>query len=277
MNKKEKIKKLSMMLITVLCMIILSFTIVTFSLKIIANHYLNKGLINKTIDNININDLFKDEAGKELEEFLDIKNKIVDSGIPSELINDFIDTKPVHNFTNDVINDSIDSTLYDKKVKKYDADYLYSYIEDNIGTMSEELQEKNAPKSELLTEEKQQEILHKLKDKMPSIEEKINKIEDKIGSKLDGKLIYIKKSLHIMKFLCTTVIDVLLIIISGIFVFGIIISRKNIIRSLKYIGISFIISSGLLLIIKSNIPKIYNKINDASSLIGNYMKLVLDY
>ena len=184
MEKLEKIKKFFLGLLTFICMIILILDLVLFSIKKTSEKYLKEEKINEIINNINVVDLFKDENGKELEQFTEIKNKFVDSGIPEESINEFINSEPINKYASDTVTKAIDNLIENKNEKIIDSNELNIFLEQNINNISKELQEKNVPKSEYLTKENQEKFINKIKEKTPDIEAKIEEINDKINEKL---------------------------------------------------------------------------------------------
>lgn len=262
MEKLEKIKKLLLAILTFICMIILMMDIVMFSLKKTSEQYLKEEKIKEIVENINVIDLFKDEEGKELEEFTQIKDKIVDSGIPKEAVDSFISSEPVNKYASDTINKAIDNVLENKQEKVIDSNSLNTFFENNIDNISKELQEKDVPKSEYLTKENQQKILNKIKEKTPYIEEKIDEVSNKISEKLGlNYTLKISKMINIFDLLYTKLLDLILIIVFIIFIMGICITRKSIYNSLKWIGITFILSSVILHCISFIIPKLYKYID----------------
>ncbi|MBE6159694.1 MAG: hypothetical protein E7157_01450 [Lactobacillales bacterium] len=262
MEKLEKIKKFLLAILTFICMLVLMTDIVLFSLKKTSEKYLKEEKIKEIVENINVIDLFKDKDGKELEEFTQIKDKIVDSGIPKEAVDSFINSDPVNKYASDTINKAIDNVLENKQEKVIDSNSLNTFFENNMDSISKELQEKNVPKSEYLTKENQQKILNKIKEKTPYIEEKIDAVSNKISEKLGfDYTLKISKMINLFELLYTKLLDFLLIIVFIIFIMGICITRQSIYKSLKWIGITFVSSSIILYCISFIIPKIYKYID----------------
>ena len=154
MEYLKNIQKFLLGVLTFMCIVILTIDITCFSLKKVSEKYLKEDKIKEVIDDINVLDLFKDENGNELEQIKEVKNQIVDAGIPKESIDGFINSKPVNDFAGTVITDSINNISSNKEI--INDKKIYSFLEDNIGAISKELQENNVPKSEFLTVENQE-------------------------------------------------------------------------------------------------------------------------
>ena len=260
----EKTKNVFLNILTFICIIILVLTIIIFSVKKISENYLKKEKINKIISNINILDLFKDENGIELNEFNDIKNKLIDAGIPVESVEGFINSTPVNEYVSNAINKSITNTLNGENEKVITSEDLNMFFENNTATISKEMQENNIPNSEVLTKEKQEQFIEKIKTKTPEIESKINEISDKINEEIGFNLKDKIYKLYNMVGLINILFDLILIIIFIVFVIGLFILRKSIYKSLKWLGITFLSSSFILLVLSTIIPLTYSHLNDNS-------------
>lgn len=260
MEKLNKIKEIFLSILTFICILILVVDIVLFSLKKISQKYLNIELLKKGVDNIDVIELFKDKEG-ELEEFKDIKNKLEEAGIPKESIESFINSKPVDKYTKEKLNKALDNIEKNKKEKLVTSKDLNQFLENNIEDISNELKEKNVPKSEYLTKENQEKFISKIKEKTPYIEQKIDEITNKINEKLGFDYISKLRKIYILlKNIYIVLFDILLILIFIIFIIGIVITRKSIYKSLKWFGITFIISGIILKIMNLMLRKI-NQLN----------------
>lgn len=277
MEKLKKIERFLLATLTLICMLVLVLDLVLFTMKKTSERYIKEEKIKEIINNINVVDLFKDKNGKELQEFTEIKNKIVESGIPEESVEEFINSSPVNEYASDTINKAIDNVLENKKEKVVTSNSLNLFFEENMSNISKELQEKNVPKSELLTKENQEKFLNKIKEKTPHIEEKIDEINNKINEKLGlNYTLKLEKIFKIIKLLYTKLIDILLIVIFIIFVIGIFITRQSIYKGFKWLGISFISSGIILYSINLIIPKIYKYLEKIPSTFSNFIKYALN-
>ena len=273
----EKAKSILLGILTSLCVIILLSFIVLFSFKKSTEKYLDEKKINEFINNLNILDMVLDENGKEFKEFSEIKNKLTDSGIPTESIDGFFRTKPVDNYAKEITSKSINNAINNKSEKLLQDGDIYKFLENNIENISTEMQEKNIPESDKLTKENQERFLEKVKEKTPDIEAKLNELSDKIREKfdIDKYIDKIDKGIVITRFLYNSILDLILITLIIVFIIGIFITRQSIINGLKWVGITFISSSLLLFIIieiNKRISKHTDKITEG---MRNFIKKVI--
>ena len=87
------------------------------------------------VENINVLDLLKDEDGNEIKEITEIKEQLINAGIPTETVEEFINSEPVKNLTTNVLNSY--KKEYDQQVPIYSAikingKKLYEYARENI-------------------------------------------------------------------------------------------------------------------------------------------------
>lgn len=264
MEKLDKIKKILLNILTFFCIILLISSIVVFSIKKASEKYLQEEKLKEVINNVNIVELISD-GNDDSEILTEVKNQIVELGVPVESIEGFIKTESVNKYASEIVADTIDSVLYNNDIKLLDNDSISSFFEENMDEISREMKEQNIPGSDKITEEKQQEILNKINDKAPVITDKINNVITKANDKLNTNSGYINKFrefIDIFKLLYGNVMDIVLIFTIIIFIVGIIITRKSIYNSLKWISTSFIVSGISLYLIGLIIPKILEYINN---------------
>lgn len=273
----EKVKNILLGFATFLCVIILMSLIMTFSFKKSTEKYLDEKKINEFINNINILDFVLDENGNEFKEFKEIKEKLIDSGIPVESIDGFFRTKPVDNYAKEITSKSISNTINNKSEKLLQDGEIYKFLDNNIENISSEMREKNIPQSDKLTKENQEKFLEKVKEKTPDIESKLNELSDKVREKfnVDNYIEKIDKGITITRFLYNSILDLVLISMIIIFVICIFITRQSIINGLKWTGITFMSSSLLLFIIIEVNKIISNHTNKITEGMRNFIKKVI--
>ena len=273
----EKLKNILLGFATFLCITILICFIIIFTFKKSTEKYLDEKKINEFISNINILDFVLDENGKEFKEFSEIKNKLTDSGIPTESIDGFFKTTPVDNYAKEMTSKSISNTINNKSEKLLKDGEIYKFLDNNIEKISTEMQEKNIPQSELLTKENQEKFLNKVKDKVPDIENKLNELSDKIREKFntDNYIEKIDKGIVITRFLYHSILDLVLISMIIIFIICIFITRQSIINGLKWTGFTFMSSSLLLFIIIEVNKIISNHTDKITEGMRNFIKKII--
>lgn len=272
----KKIAKFLLLILAILFTILLSVDIIIFTLRKISEDYISERAIYSFIDNIDINDLLK-ENGKEIEQITVIKQKLVEAGIPEELVTDFVTSEPVKEVISESINQTTQYVLYGKEFEyELNTDDVYQFIEVNLPIISEELQEKNIPKSEYLTKENQEKILKEVKTITPVIENKINETKSILEDKWNNSEYKTKldKILNIIRKIYSKEVTILLISIGIFSLLMIILTRRSFIKSFKWIGFSFLISSLTLFIITKLLPIVINQINEIPEIFEKILEFI---
>ncbi|MGM9877499.1 MAG: hypothetical protein ACI33S_02510 [Bacilli bacterium] len=265
------IKKLLMGILTFLCMLVVFSVMVIFSIKKASEGFLNEKELQNMINNIDIMNILINT--NEFDEINFIKDNFIDSGIDEETIDAFITSTPINNYVKESLNKQIDNILNGKDERVFTKDSIYNFLELNMSLIVEELQEKNIPKSEKLTKENQEKILNKIKLKLPKIEEKILSIGDRLNSLLNLNYnINIKNIIYIIKLFYINIIDFLLILLFILYVMGIVITRKSFIKSLKWIGLTFISSGVMIYVVNKLLIKLQSNIELLPNILIDFIK-----
>lgn len=274
----KKVVKFLLLILTILFTVLLSLNITIFTIRKLSENYISREFVLNTINNIDINELLT-QNGEEIEEIKIIKDKFKEAGIPEELIIDFISSEPIKEATTDVTNRVIDYVFYGKESEyEIKEDEIYSFLEEKLPIISKELQEKNIPKSEYLTQENQTKILNKVKQEIPIIQQNLNKIMKKVENKLQNSEYQDKfnKILSITKTIYSKEVTILLFVIFIICIIFICLTRRSIFKSLKWIGFGYLISSILLYIMSLIIPLLLEKMNEIPDLFMNVIIFIFD-
>lgn len=279
-------------IITFISMIVLIIDLTIYSVRNISEQFFNEKEIRKMVENINVLDLLKDEDGNEIKEVTEIKNELINAGIPTETVEEFINSEPVKNLTTDILTTTIDYVVYDKKIetKEISEEEIYNFIEQNIYEVVRVLKEKNVPKSEELTDERINEVLVEVKKEVPAIKEQVqeltNQIEEKIKETEQYKTLEdyknnLDNTLTLVRFIYSDYITNIIITVGIVSILFIVISRFSYYTYLKWVGLSFTISGiilyissrciDLLIDYKNEIPYVFQNlfdtiINDSKSL-----------
>lgn len=284
--------KIFLGIITFISMIVLIIDLTIYSVRNISEQFLNEKEIRKMVENINVLDLLKDEDGNEIKEITEIKEQLINAGIPTETVEEFINSEPVKNLTTNVLTTTIDYVVYDKKpeTKEINEEEIYNFIEQNIYEVVRVLKEKNVPKSEELTDERINEVLVEVKKEVPAIKEQVqeltNQIEEKIKETEQYKTLEdyknnLDNTLTLVRFIYSDYITNIIITVGIVSILFIVISRFSYYTYLKWVGLSFTISGiilyissrciDLLIDYKNEIPYVFQNlfdtiINDSKSL-----------
>lgn len=288
MKAVKVISKILLFIISIILSFILIADSIFYHTRNITKEFINENQIKEAISSVNLLDLLKDANGNELEEVTKVKQELVQAGLPIEVVEQFIESEPVKNFMSEVLTDTANYIFYNQEpeiVNSFDQDQLFIFLEKNMEIIVIELQSRNIPKSELLTKEKQQEILINLKEQVPIIEENIHHIisslEEQIKNttKYQELLEYQKKmddTLSIIRTFYSETITTLLIVIGVVCIIGIILCSLSFYRYLKWLGFINWIIGILLCIISIGIQYLYNYMNRIPYVFQNLYSFFLD-
>lgn len=288
MEVLKKIGKAFLFIITMLLSIILIIDITVYNVRDITENFISEEKIKEEIASINIMDLLKDNEGNEIKEITEIKNSLVNAGLPVETVEEFINSEPVHDITSKVVTDAVNYIFYDKEpdIKTdFDSKDITNFLRENMSIIATELQEKNVPKSELLTEELQEKILTNVEEQIPVIEESLKKITDEVTTLIKNTDEYkqveeyqkkLNEVLSIIQLIYSDKVTNILIITFVVCVVGIIISRLSPYSYLKYLGGVSIIAGCLLLTVNLLIPNLYVYIEEIPYVFQNLVTNILD-
>ena len=252
------ISKILLFILTIILSIVLITDNIVFNVREITSQFISEEQIKKSINSINILDLLKDENGNDIQEITYIKQELVNTGLPVEVVEEFIESEPVKNFTSEIVSASVDYIFYNKQpeiINSFNADTLYNFVETNMSVIAKELQEKNVPKSELLTEENQQKVLTNMKEVMPVIEENIRKVTTTLEEQIKGTNEYqdmleyqrkVEEALNIIRYIYSDTVTTILIVIGVFCIIGIILCSLSFYKYLKTLGIVSLICGTIL-------------------------------
>lgn len=288
MKVLKKIGKIFLFIITILLSLILILDVTVYNIRDITKIFISEEKIKEELASINILDLLKDQNGNEIKEITEIKNTLVSAGIPVETVESFIDSEPIHDITNKVVTDTVNYIFYDKEPEiktNFDSKEITNFFRENMSIISKELQERNVPKSELLTEELQEKVLTNIEEKIPVIEESLKKITDEVTAIIQNTDEYkqveeyqqkLNEVLSTIQLIYSDKVTNILIIIFVVCVVGIILSRFSPYNYLKYLGGVSLIVGTLLLIVSLVIPKLYAYIGQIPYVFQNFVTLILN-
>lgn len=283
----KNISKFLLGILTFVLMIVLTGTIMIFSVRDISSHYFRENAIKEMIQTIDITELFLDKNGNELQQITEIKQELVAAGIPVEVAEEFMNSKPVKEVIAGGIQVGVDYVIYDKKIETptISANDIYNFFEENLPVVVQELQANNVPKSELLTEEKQQLVLQQINEKAPLIEEKVSEVVEPAFKELQNTDEYHKledykneasKVLHVIQWIYSKTVTVILLSIGILCMLLIMLSRRSFYKGFKWIGTSFILSGLSLTLITILLPFIKHQIGESPYALNNFLIYIFD-
>lgn len=251
------IGKFFLSVITFVLVIVLTITIYVGNVLLISENYFKEDTIKKIVDSVDIADLLKDEDGVEIPPVTDLKNELVNAGIPAEVFDKIVESDEIQNLMSSLLLTTTDYIIYDKEfnIPKINSEQIYIFVEENMDDVVRIMQENNVPDSELLTEQKQSEILNTLKTKLPVIEEDVDEMLKEVETEIKSLDEYQKaqdyknkldNGLAIVRFIYSDTVKLILISIIIVLILLIMLTRRSIYKSLKWIGFSLLLAGGLM-------------------------------
>lgn len=242
---REKLRKLVSNFLTIILVIYIAIGLLFYSILNISKNYINKDKIQKVINNIDISNIIKNNV-----EMDNIKNELIDTGLSSETVNDFLNSNEVKKFEEEVITNVIYDILNKGNIEyQLKSDEINKLIYNNI--------------SELQTSGTYNKVSEKIESKLPNLVDNVNKMIDKISLKLQNSSTflkyksYINKSLKIFDIIYSKLASGLIMFIIITFIILLMLIRKNIYKSFKWLGISFVFSAIILKAFSFLLKKIF--------------------
>lgn len=279
--------KFLLAVLTLVFTILLSLDILIYIIRDMSSHYFKEETIKEMLSTVDFTDLLLDSNGNELKQITEIKNELIEAGIPVEVIEELLDSKPVKEVTSNIIQVGVDYVIYDKEIEtpNISVEDVYKFFEENLPIVVKELQANNIPKSELLTEEKQQMILQQIKEKAPIIESKVNEVLEPALEQLKNTDEYQElenykketdKTLGIIQYIYSPTITTILLVIGIACIVFIMISRRSFYKGFKWIGFAFIFSGSMIYLMQIFLPFIQNEIGEIPYVFRNFVTYIFE-
>lgn len=288
MDFLKNIGKFFLSIVTFILVIVLTVTIYVGNVLLISENYFKEDTIKQMVESINIVDLLKDEDGVEIAPITELKNELVNAGIPAEVFDQIVESDEVQNLMSSLLLTTTDYIIYDKEfnIPKVNSEQIYIFVEENMDDVVKIMQENNVLDSELLTEQKQAEILSTLKTELPVIEEDINEMLKEVETEIKSLDEYKKaqdyknkfdNGLAFVRFIYSDTVKLILISIIIVLILLIMLSRRSVYRSLKWIGFSLLLAGGLMYMSGFLLPYIKEIfISDIPSIFVNLINTIFD-
>ena len=221
---------------TILALIVIPL-IMAFIVYLSASAIVSKKNVEKLVKEINISNFLVDEDGNYNELGNDIKDELVKNGLPSEVVDEFVNSKEISDFFSKYAGEFADFIINDKEIEQPTAEDISKLINENIDSIVAELKEKKVEGYEELTDENIElfkshvdEVSKEIENNLPDIEEALEDSEA-------------REAFKIIRFIFSNV--VYMIIFGVIAIFLILIALLNLKKYgfLIWYGAIFIISS----------------------------------
>ncbi len=221
---------------TILAIIVIPL-IMAFIVYLSASAIVSKKNVEKLVKEINISNFLVDEDGNYNELGEDIKEELVKNGLPSEVVDEFVNSKEISDYFSKYAGEFADFIINDKEIEQPTAEDISKLINENIDSIVAELKEKKVEGYEELTDENIElfkshvdEVSKEIENNLPDIEEALEDSEA-------------REAFKIVRFVFSNV--VYMIILGVIAMFLLLIALLNIKRYgfLIWYGVIFVLSS----------------------------------
>ena len=211
--------------------------VMAFIVYLSTRDIVSKKNVEKLVKEINISNFLVDEKGNYNELGNDIKDELVKNGLPSEVVDEFVNSKEISDFFSKYAGEFTDFIINDKEIKQPTAEDISKLINENVDSIVDELRNKKVEGYEELTDENValfkshvDEISKEIAKELPDIEEAINDSEA-------------REAFKIVRFIFSNVVYMMILGIIAILL--ILIALLNLKRYgfLIWYGVIFIISS----------------------------------
>ena len=211
--------------------------VMAFIVYLSTRDIVSKKNVEKLVKEINISNFLVDENGNYNELGNDIKDELVKNGLPSEVVDEFVNSKEISDFFSKYAGEFTDFIINDKEIKQPTAEDISKLINENVDSIVDELRNKKVEGYEELTDENValfkshvDEISKEIAKELPDIEEAINDSEA-------------REAFKIVRFIFSNVVYMMILGIIAILL--ILIALLNLKRYgfLIWYGVIFIISS----------------------------------
>ncbi len=185
---------------TILTLIVIPILMV-FIVYVSATTITSRKNVESIIKNVNVSRFLVDKDGEYNDLGKEIKEELVDNGLPEGVVDEFINSKQIRDFFSDYAVEVVDFVLYDKEMEELKAEDISKLINDNVDSIVTKLRERKVEGYEELTDEKiakfksnVDEISQEIANSIPELEESIDDPDVKDAFKIVrfifGKAVY---------------------------------------------------------------------------------------
>lgn len=224
-------------IISTLLAIIVIPMMMAFIVYLSTNTIISKKNINKFVKEASVNDFLIDEDGNYNEFGKEVRQELIDNGLPEEVVDEFINAKEITEFASEYAESAINYVVYGDELKEIKAEDISKLINDNVDTIVQDLRNKKVEGYEKLTDDKvdifksnTNEISKKIEESIPDVKEAIEESN-------------IRESIKIVRFVFGKVVYLLLIGIILILLLGLLLLNSKRFGYLIWYGIIFMVSA----------------------------------
>lgn len=232
--KSEKLRNIISNILIIVLVVYISISVIFYALLNVSKNYINKDKMQNIINNIDIASIVKNSAEME-----NIKNELIETGLSNETVEIFLNSNEVKEFEEEVVTNIVYDILNNGNIEyKLSSEEINNLIYDNI--------------TELRTNDSYNKIAEKINLKLPSLVDNANTMLDKISLRLQNSDTFIKYKgyinslFRVFDLLYSKAVNVIIIFITISFILLLMLIKKDVCKSFKWIGLAFIFPSIIL-------------------------------
>ena len=247
-------KVVKIMTSTFLAIIVIPI-IMAFIVYLSASSIISKKSVDHIIKKINVSNFLVNEHGEYNELGRDIKDELVKNGIPSSVVDEFIDSEEITDFFSDYAGKVVDYIVYDKEIEQPTAQDISKLINDNVDSIVNDLRKRKVEGYEELTDEN----INKFKEHVDEVSKEVEKNLPDFKESIDDS--NAKEAIKIVRFVFGSVALTILISIISVLLLLILLLNLKRYNYLVWIGIIFILSSVPFVALSNLVPMLSTDID----------------
>ena len=224
-------------ILSTLLAIVVVPVLLAFIIYLSTNSILSKKNVEKLVKEADVSDFLKDENGEYTEFGKELREDLINNGLPEAVVDEFVNSKEITDFVTDYASNIINYVVYDEELKEIKAEDVSKLINDNVDSIVAELRAKRVEGYEELTEERVSEFKSHVEDISKEVEKSIPDMKKEIE---DSEA---KDVIGIIRFVFSSVVYIALVTVILILLLIILLLNRKKYNFLIWYGVIFMIAS----------------------------------
>lgn len=224
-------------ILSTLLAIVVVPVLLAFIIYLSTNSILSKKNVEKLVKEADVSDFLKDENGEYTEFGKELREDLINNGLPEAVVDEFVNSKEITDFVADYASNIINYVVYDEELKEIKAEDVSKLINDNVDSIVAELRAKRVEGYEELTEERVSEFKSHVEDISKEVEKSIPDMKKEIE---DSEA---KDVIGIIRFVFSSVVYIALVTVILILLLIILLLNRKKYNFLIWYGVIFMIAS----------------------------------
>ena len=227
--------------ISTIISIILIPIIMVFIVYLSTRNMVSKQGVRDFFKEVRLSDVLINSNGDYTSFGKDIRDELVEAGIPAETIDEFINSEQISDFFSDYTGDILGYIIYDSSLDDVNASDISKLVNDNIDDIVDELRKNKVDGYEELTDERVNEIKGEIDNLAQEVDKKLPDIKKEVDDSDFATAIKIIRVIYsdamVMVFIVVIAILALLIVLLNLknFRYGIWLGVISILASLPFV------------------------------------------